>query len=169
MVTQELVLFIKTQLANGVSADSIKQSLLSNNWQQNDIDQAFFSLQQPDTQPNTSGMGDKSTVPSEIKGFSWAAFLWNWIWAIGNNTWIGLLVFVPFVGQIMIFILGIYGNEWAWKNKHWDSIEAFKKTQKKWVRWWLYIALPLMIIAFLGAIFVFVLAAINPLGRLKNK
>ena len=30
---------------------------------------------------------------------------------------------------------GVQGNEWAWKSKRWDSIEHFKRTQKKWRNW----------------------------------
>ncbi|WP_236144773.1 hypothetical protein [Nostoc sp. CMAA1605] len=32
----------------------------------------------------------------------------------------------------MAIILGIKGNEWAWKSKRWASIEAFKANQRTW-------------------------------------
>ncbi len=32
----------------------------------------------------------------------------------------------------MPFVLGAMGNEWAWKNKTWDSIEQFHAVQKRW-------------------------------------
>jgi len=35
----------------------------------------------------------------------------------------------------MIIVLGIKGNEWAWRNKKWESIEHFKSVQKKWSVW----------------------------------
>jgi hypothetical protein len=35
----------------------------------------------------------------------------------------------------MAFILGFKGNEWAWKNKKWESIEEFKRVQKLWIKW----------------------------------
>ena len=35
----------------------------------------------------------------------------------------------------MIFVLGAKGNEWAWQNKRWNSIEHFKKVQKLWAIW----------------------------------
>lgn len=79
-----------------------------------------------------SGMGKDSVVPDEIKGWSWGAFLMNWIWGIGNSTFRALLVFVPFVGLVMIFVLGAKGNEWAWRNRTWRDVEHFKSTQKKW-------------------------------------
>lgn len=60
----------------------------------------------------------------------------NWIWGIGNNTFIALLMFVPFVNFIMLFILGAKGSKWAWKkNKKWESIEEFKAVQRKWAKW----------------------------------
>jgi hypothetical protein len=79
-----------------------------------------------------SGMGKDSIVPEEIKGWSWGAFLLNWIWGIGNSTFIALLMFVPLVNFVMIFVLGAKGNEWAWKNRTWRDVEHFKSTQKKW-------------------------------------
>ena len=80
-----------------------------------------------------SGMGKDSVVPEEIKGWNWGAFFLNWIWGIGNSTYIALLMFVPFVNFVMIFILGAKGNEWAWKNRTWRDVQHFKTTQKKWI------------------------------------
>jgi len=79
-----------------------------------------------------SGLGKDSVVPPEIKGWNWGAFLLNWIWGIGNSTYIALLMFVPLVNIVMFFVLGAKGNEWAWKNRTWRDIEHFKQTQKKW-------------------------------------
>ncbi len=80
-------------------------------------------------------MNKYKQVPDEIKGWSWGAFFLSWIWAIGNKTWIGFLVFVPFVGFIFSFVLGAKGREWAWKNKDWESVEHFNKVQKSWDYW----------------------------------
>lgn len=84
---------------------------------------------------NTSGMGKGVEIPEGVKGWSWGAFMFNWIWAIGNKTWIGLLAFVPYIGFIMAIILGIKGREWAWQNKQWDSVEHFQKVQRRWSLW----------------------------------
>lgn len=84
---------------------------------------------------NTSGMGKNATIPDGIKGWSWGAFMFNWIWAIGNRTWIGLAAFIPYVGFIFAILLGIKGREWAWRNKRWDSIEHFQKVQRRWSLW----------------------------------
>jgi hypothetical protein len=58
--------------------------------------------------------------------------LLNWIWGIGNRTWIALLMFIPLFGFIWMFVLGAKGNKWAWEKGRWDSIEQFKKAQRKW-------------------------------------
>ena len=81
---------------------------------------------------NTSGQGKSAVVPAEIKGWSWGAFMMNWIWGIFNGTFIALLMFVPALNFIMMFVLGAKGNEWAWRNKRWDSVEHFKSVQRKW-------------------------------------
>ena len=84
-----------------------------------------------------TGKADETTIaiPDGIRGWSWGAFLLNWIWAIGNKTWIGLLVLIPYVGVIFAIILGIKGREWAWKNKQWASVEEFNRVQRKWSIW----------------------------------
>jgi hypothetical protein len=84
---------------------------------------------------NTSGGGKMATVPAEIDRWNWGAFFLNWIWGIGNNTFIALLVFIPFVNFVMFFVLGAKGSSWAWRNKRWESVEAFKATQRKWAQW----------------------------------
>lgn len=72
------------------------------------------------------------SMPPEIRGWNWGAFLLNWIWGIGNNVFISLLVFVPVVGIFMPFVLGAKGNEWAWKKNQWQGVEHFKKVQRTW-------------------------------------
>jgi len=78
---------------------------------------------------------DPTAVPAEIGRWNWGAFLLNWIWGIGNNTFIALLTFVPFVGLVMPFVLGAKGNAWAWRNGRWDSIAHFKHVQRLWAIW----------------------------------
>ena len=87
---------------------------------------------------NTSGMGKDSIVPDEIKGWSWGGFCLNWIWAIFNKTWIGLLVLLsyfmglPLLGLVVSIVLGVKGREWAWRNKEWQGVEHFNDVQRKW-------------------------------------
>ncbi len=84
---------------------------------------------------NTSGGGKGAFVPDTVKGWSWGAFFLGVIWGVGNRTYIAFLVLVPLFGFLMLFILGLKGNEWAWRNKRWESVEEFKRIQKKWA-WW---------------------------------
>jgi hypothetical protein len=84
------------------------------------------------TAENTSGQGELAIVPEEVKGWSWGVFVLTWIWGIFNSVWIALLCFIPLFSFIWAIVLGVKGNEWAWRNKKWDSIEHFKSTQRSW-------------------------------------
>ena len=84
---------------------------------------------------NTSGQGATATVPAAIDRWNWGAFLLNWIWGIGNDTFIAFLMFVPFVNLVMPFVLGVKGSAWAWRNKRWESVEHFKSVQRRWALW----------------------------------
>ena len=91
-------------------------------------------------------------LPDGVKGWSWGAFLLNWIWAIGNKTWVGLLCLVPVVGVVMAFVLGFKGREWAWKNARWDSLEHFNRVQRLWSIWALILTLGVGGVGLLAAI-----------------
>ena len=113
----------------------------------------------------TSGLGSLSQIPPEIRGWNWGGFLLTWIWGIGNNVWISFITLcgiVPYVGWIvsltMSIILGVRGNEWAWQNKRWDSIEHFKKTQRTWM-WW-GVGMLLLQIALIAAVTVLIISLI---------
>jgi hypothetical protein len=98
-------------------------------------------------------------LPPGVAGWNWGAFLLNWIWGLGNNTFVALLALIPFVNVIMVFVLGAKGNEWAWRNKRWESIEHFKRVQRNWA-----VAGVIVWLAVLGlfaAIFFSVVAAIK--------
>jgi Cytochrome oxidase complex assembly protein 1 len=78
---------------------------------------------------------DPKVVPAEIGRWNWGAFLLNWIWGIGNQTYIALLALIPGFGFIWMLVLGVKGNAWAWRNGRWDSVEHFKRVQRKWAIW----------------------------------
>lgn len=104
---------------------------------------------------NTSGQGPASRVPPEIQRWNWGAFLLNWIWGIGNNVLLALLVFVPLFGFVWLFVLGAKGSEWAWRNKRWDSVAHFQATQRKWAKWSVIALLAWVALAMLFAVGVF--------------
>ncbi|MBA4094585.1 MAG: hypothetical protein C0489_10920, partial [Candidatus Accumulibacter sp.] len=95
--------------------------------------------------------GTPGSIPDGVKGWNWGAFLLNWIWAIGNRSWIGLLAMVPYVGWIMALWLGFKGREMAWKNKQWDSLEHFNRVQRKWSQWGIGITIAAIVLAVLAA------------------
>jgi hypothetical protein len=86
------------------------------------------------TPENSSGQGESAIVPEEVKGWSWAGFSLTWIWGVFNGVLISLLVLIPFplFSLAWAIVLGIKGNEWAWRNKKWDSVEHFKNAQRPW-------------------------------------
>lgn len=110
---------------------------------------------------NTSGMGKGHPIPGGVKGWSWGAFLLNWIWSIGNRTWIGLLALVPYAGFIMAIVLGIKGREWAWRNKRWDSLDHFTRVQRRWSLWALILVGGSMLLGILAAIVIPLLSGPN--------
>jgi hypothetical protein len=83
---------------------------------------------------NSSGLGKESEIPIEIQGWNWGAFLLTWIWGIGNNTYRAFWIFFPIVNFFMAIALGLKGNEWAWRNRRWESIEHFKRVQRQWTK-----------------------------------
>lgn len=82
--------------------------------------------------PNESCTNNEQDIPNEIKIWNWGAFWANWLWGIPNKSYQTFWVFVPFFGFIWMIVCGLKGNEWAWKNKKWSSIEEFEKSQYKW-------------------------------------
>ena len=93
---------------------------------------------------NNSGQGPNTPVPDIVaRKFNWGAFLLSWIWGLGNKTYITLIIFatilvawIPIIGWLISLGICIWfgtkGNEWAWQNKRFQSIEHFHEYQKKW-------------------------------------
>jgi hypothetical protein len=98
---------------------------------------------------NNSGRGKMTVLPPQLYGWNWGAFFLTWIWGMGNNTTIAFLTWIPIANFVMIFMLGAKGNEWAWQNKQWTSIEHFKRVQKLWAIWG-------FILFVLGTLFLFI-------------
>ena len=94
---------------------------------------------------------DPKVIPPEIDRWNWGAFLLNWIWGVGNNTFIALLTLIPFFGLVMPFVLGAKGSRWAWRNGRWDSVEHFKRVQRLWAIWGAVIWLGALVL--LGGVF----------------
>jgi hypothetical protein len=99
---------------------------------QNAYGQGGYSAMPP--QDYYSGGNPYLTVPPEIKKWNWGAFMFNWIWGIGNHAYMALLCLVPCFGVIWMFICGAKGNEWAWKSGEFRNVEIFLAVQKTWNR-----------------------------------
>lgn len=118
----------------------------------------------PDAQTHANGssigapVGAISThggsIPEGVKGWSWGAFLLNWVWAIGNRTWIGLLALIPYVGFLVAIWLGFKGREMAWKSREWRDLEHFNQVQKKWSKWGVGLTLGVFLLGILAAMMI---------------
>ena len=81
--------------------------------------------------------------PKTINGINWGAFFLTPIWGLCNNTPIAavwfILILVPTIGPVMGFVFSVYcaskGNEWAWENNTWKSVEEMHYVQRKWALW----------------------------------
>lgn len=104
---------------------------------------------------SSMNMDGKTGMPVDVAGWNWAAFLLNWIWAIGNSVWIGLLALIPGIGFVVAIYLGIKGNELAWKSRRWASVSQFKATQRAWTTW----AIALCVLAIVGYIAMFAMGS----------
>ena len=113
-------------------------------------------------------------LPKEYKKFNWGAFFLNWIWGIGNKTYITFLYipasilsfFIPFLGLAISIWFGIQGNEWAWKNNNWKSLEDFNNTQRNWAIAGVIIRVSLAL--FLATFFILLIAMIVASGNLDG-
>jgi len=104
----------------------------------------------PQTQTSTYAGSPVSTPRAQVadppsqtdypRGWNWGGFLLTWIWGIGNRTYVSFLSLIPGLGLLVAIFLGIRGNEWAWKNRRFESAEQFIKVQKIWSIWGLVLA-----------------------------
>ncbi len=88
---------------------------------------------------NDSGTGPNAVLPMELRGLNWGAFCLGWIWGIAHKTWLSFLLFVPYLGWIMSFVLLFKGNEWAWQNRRFSSVQEFRDVERAWTVWGLVI------------------------------
>lgn len=98
---------------------------------------------------------ENELVPESVKGWNWGAFMLNAVWGVGNKTYLPLLSLLPLFGLIWAVVVGIKGNEWAWKNSDFsntpEDIRAFQLTQDSWNRAGLFaFILAIIVILFLS-------------------
>ncbi len=70
---------------------------------------------------------------TKISGWNWGSFIFTFLWAIFHGFWIlAILSIIPGVGFIIGIILGIKGNEWAWKKDKHKNYPIFIEQQDRW-------------------------------------
>ncbi len=91
------------------------------------------------TQPGMPFSTDSPREPlhhNPTTQWSWAAFLFYPVWGICNGLWwalpIGLLL--GWLWPLPNFVFAVSGRQWAWKRRQWQGIAHFAKTQKRWDR-----------------------------------
>lgn len=55
-------------------------------------------------------------------------------WGIGHKVYSSWLMLIPIVNVIMLFVLAIKGNEWAWNKGSYSSAEEFRRLESTWTR-----------------------------------
>lgn len=72
--------------------------------------------------------------PACLDKWNWGAFVFGWLWAVCHGIYWPLIALLPFISWLAIIInviLGLMGNEYAWKNYKGTASE-FDKRQKNW-------------------------------------
>ncbi|MBE9124623.1 MULTISPECIES: serine/threonine-protein kinase [unclassified Coleofasciculus] len=142
--------FPATQLTNTVAADL----------------QEIPNQSAPTNDSGTGHIFDESfKVPDEIKGWNWGAFWLPGFWCLTNQVWVGLiswadlsLITLPVTfgttWPIVGVVLGVKGNEWAWKSRRWRSIKDFKRHQRFWaIASWVIVGSFAALLALIFALF----------------
>lgn len=98
------------------------------------------------TRPSQS---ENDPVPQEIQRWNWSAFILGPIWGLLHGLWwsiLGFLPLLPFLSPALrpvaiivligvMVILGLKGNEMAWRARQWESAEKFLAVQQRWSTW----------------------------------
>ena len=119
----------------------------------------------PPPTSNTSGTGRDAYIPREIrKKFNIAAFLMTLLWSGPNKAWPGFLAAVPILlwrldvipesvaaipGLMISIWAGMYGNEWAWRYRRWESTERFIRVQRRWA--WAAVGITVLLVVVIAA------------------
>ena len=94
------------------------------------------------------------------KQFNWGAFFGGWIWGVVNKsfaTFWAWIVWLPPFSILFKLYCGLKGNEWAYKNKNYENVEEFNKSQRKQTTIFSILALVVFPIIKLFIVFVFLI------------
>lgn len=97
-------------------------------------------------------------TPEEIQRWNWSAFILGPIWGLVHGIWWSVVGFLPFlplspafrsIGFVVLvgvmLILGLKGNEMAWRARQWDSAEKFLAIQQRWATWSIVFAIGVLV------------------------
>lgn len=144
------------------------------NWNQID---SFFPPGLPNPEPSpilgtivaTPGQ-NVASAPLDLNKWNWGAFFLTGIWGLGNGCWWLFLIyvfivlgyFIPFVNILtglmsitLSVVCGAKGNEWAWNNKSWSSIQNFHESQQTWTKVGLGVFLVGVLLSLISSILIF--------------
>lgn len=82
-----------------------------------------------------SGHGTASVVPPELRRWSWGAAGLTWIWGARHRVWIALVALVPGISIFIMILLGLRGNEYAWRAKKYESVDDLLHQEEVWKLW----------------------------------
>jgi len=88
-------------------------------------------------------------IPNDIRRWNWGAFFLSWIWGLGNRTFIAMIILIPMAASAVLrdspyvlianaielaimIVLGAKGSVWAWRNRGWNNVERFRRSQSRW-------------------------------------
>ena len=89
--------------------------------------------------------------------WNWGAFCLTWIWALGHGLYaVAILAFLfSGTGPVAGIVMGILGNELAWKYRSFASYEEFQKVQSAWTRAGIIVVVVMVLLVPAVAVFLF--------------
>src|SRR3989338_2774959 len=105
MVNQQILDYIKQQVQQGVSQEQIKSSLMTNGWQENDVDEAFTALSE------TSAPLPQPPVPQQTQvSLPGAPAIFSQTWSLYKQrlvTFLGIMIIPTLVLLAFIGLLAL--------------------------------------------------------------
>ncbi len=133
----------------------------------------------PAATPSPWPSGNDPTLLSQVQGWSWGAFALTWIWAFAHrlHAWGAGFVIASFLSFFLhplglvtlagAIYLGIKGNELAWQQRPFRSLEEFRATERAWTIAAI-IVLALYVVAIVAAIVLPLLAVLLLGGKMHG-
>ncbi|MHB0998278.1 MAG: tetratricopeptide repeat protein [Armatimonadota bacterium] len=80
-------------------------------------------------------------------GLNWGGFLLPFWWGIAHRAWLWVIVFL-FIPILSSIVLLIRGNDIAFENREYSSMEEFESAQRAWTMWGIGVNLVLIMLSF---------------------